>query len=112
MLKVTVKLYHKNRVSCEIVTGDETCIYFFAPDSKRDSKVWIVEYGERPQVVQKMLLYDLFVGWCSHTELQPFQRQCSFQIVNPEAFCDKRVQPKVTGSKIWTVWRMPGRALL
>ena len=32
----------------EIVTGDETWIYHFQPDSKAENKVWVSSEGDRP----------------------------------------------------------------
>ena len=35
----------------EIVTGDETWIYHFQPDSKAKNKVWVSYEGDRPVIV-------------------------------------------------------------
>ena len=34
----------------EIVTGDETWIYHFQPDSKAKNKVWVSSEGDRPVI--------------------------------------------------------------
>ena len=34
----------------EIVTGDETWIYHFQPDSKAENKVWVSSEGDRPVI--------------------------------------------------------------
>ena len=49
----------------EIVTGDETWIYFFEPDLKQNNKVWVGEFGERPKIARRnksagRVLYALF----------------------------------------------------
>ena len=36
----------------EIVTGDETWIYHFQPDSKAKNKVWVSSEGHRPGIVR------------------------------------------------------------
>ena len=37
----------------EIVTGDETWIYHFQPDSKAKNKVWVTSEGDRPVSVRR-----------------------------------------------------------
>ena len=37
----------------EIVTGDETWIYHFQPDSKTKNKVWVSSEGDRPVIVRR-----------------------------------------------------------
>ena len=49
----------------EIVTGDETWVYFYKPDSKEKNKVWVGENDERPKVARrsrtsKRIMYALF----------------------------------------------------
>ena len=49
----------------EIVTGDETWIYHFRPDSKAKNKVWVSSEGDRPVIVcgcktSKHMLYAIF----------------------------------------------------
>jgi histone-lysine N-methyltransferase SETMAR len=49
----------------EVVTGDETWIYFFEPDVKKNNKMWIQEVGQRPQIARrsrtvKKVLYAIF----------------------------------------------------
>ena len=36
----------------EIVTGDETLIYYFQPDSKAKNKVWVSSEGDRPVIAR------------------------------------------------------------
>ena len=49
----------------EIVTGDETWIYHFQPDSKAKNKVWVSSEGERPVIARRCktsnrMLYAIF----------------------------------------------------
>ena len=49
----------------EIVTGDETWIYHFQPDSKAKSKVWVSCEGDRPVIARccktsNRMLYAIF----------------------------------------------------
>ena len=49
----------------EIVTGDETWIYYFQPDSKAKNKVWVSSEGDRPVIVRRCktsnrMLYAIF----------------------------------------------------
>ena len=49
----------------EIVTGDETCIYHFQPDSKAKNKVWVSSEGDRPVIAcrcktSNRMLYAIF----------------------------------------------------
>ena len=49
----------------EIVTGDETWIYHFQPDSKAKKKVWVSSEGDRPIIVRccktsNHMLYAIF----------------------------------------------------
>ena len=50
----------------EIVTGDETWIYHFQPDSKAKNKVWVSSEDDRPVIAcrcktsNRMLLYAIF----------------------------------------------------
>ena len=49
----------------EIVTGDETWIYHFQPDSKAKNKVWVLSKGNRPVNVCRCktsnhMLYAIF----------------------------------------------------
>lgn len=49
----------------EIVTGDETWVYFFEPENKENNKVWIGESDERPQIARRSrtvrrVMYALF----------------------------------------------------
>ena len=49
----------------EIVTGDETCIYHFQPDSKAKNKVWVSSEGDRPVIARPCktsnhMLYAIF----------------------------------------------------
>ena len=37
----------------EIVTGDETWIYHFQPDSKAENKVWVSSEGDRPVIARR-----------------------------------------------------------
>ena len=37
----------------EIVTGDETWIYHFQPDSKAKNKVWVSSKGDRPVIARR-----------------------------------------------------------
>ena len=49
----------------EIVTGDETWIYHFQPDSKAENKVWVSTEGDRPVIASRCkasnrMLYAIF----------------------------------------------------
>ena len=49
----------------EIVTGDETWLYFLKPDCKENNKVWVCQNGERPQIAKRnktsrRVMYALF----------------------------------------------------
>ena len=49
----------------EIVTGDETWIYHFQPDSKAKNRVWVSSEGDRPVIVHhsktfSRMLYAIF----------------------------------------------------
>ena len=49
----------------EIVTGDETWIYHFQPDSKAKNKVWVSSEGDRPVIAHRCktsnrMLYAVF----------------------------------------------------
>ena len=49
----------------EIVTGDETWIYHFQPDSKAKNKVWVSSEGDRPVIAcrcktSNCMLYAIF----------------------------------------------------
>ena len=49
----------------EIVTGDETWIYHFQPDSKAKNKVWVSSEGNRPVIARRCktsnrMLYVIF----------------------------------------------------
>ena len=49
----------------EIVTGDETWIYFFEPETRQRNKVWIGGDGQRPQIARRnryvrRVMYALF----------------------------------------------------
>ena len=49
----------------EIVTGDETWIYHFQPDSKAKNKVWVSSVGDRPVIARRSktsnhMLYAIF----------------------------------------------------
>ena len=50
----------------EIVTGDETWIYHFQPDSKAKKKVWVSSEGDRPVIachckISNRMLYAIFL---------------------------------------------------
>ena len=52
----------------EIVTGDETWIYHFQPDSKARNKVWVSSEGDRPVIAchcktSNRMLYAIFFDW-------------------------------------------------
>ena len=52
----------------EIVTGDETWIYHFQPDSKAKNKVWVSSEGNRPVMARRCktsnrMLYVIFFDW-------------------------------------------------
>ena len=52
----------------EIVTGDETWIYHFQPDSKAKNKVWVSSDGDRPVIARRCktsnrMLYAIFFDW-------------------------------------------------
>ena len=52
----------------EIVTGDETWIYHFQPDSKAKNKVWVSSEGNRPVIACRCktlnrMTYAIFFDW-------------------------------------------------
>ena len=52
----------------EIVTGDETWIYHFQPDSKAKNKVWVSSEGDRPVMARRCktsnrMLFVIFFDW-------------------------------------------------
>ena len=52
----------------EIVTGDETWIYHFQPNSKAKNKVWVSSEGDRPVIARRCktsngMLYVIFFEW-------------------------------------------------
>ena len=62
-----IEKYDKCDPRCleEIVTGDETSIYHFQPDSKAKNKVWVSSEGDRPVIVRccktaNRMLYAIF----------------------------------------------------
>ena len=62
-----IEKYDKCDPHCleEIVTGDETLIYHFQPDSKAKNKVWVSSEGDRPVIVRRCktsnrMLYAIF----------------------------------------------------
>ena len=73
----------------EIVTGDETWIYNFQPDSKPKNKVWISSQGDRPVIARRCktsnrILYVIFfdskgsVLKGSYCHWKVLQRKCSY----------------------------------
>ncbi|XP_062578762.1 histone-lysine N-methyltransferase SETMAR-like [Saccostrea cucullata] len=49
----------------EIVTGDETWIFFFEPEIKRNNKVWVTDVKDRPQIARhgrtvRKVMYAIF----------------------------------------------------
>ena len=53
----------KNRDSCrlrELVTGDETWLYFFEPDNKLNNKMCVGENNVCPVVARRRVMYALF----------------------------------------------------
>ena len=62
-----IEKYDKCDPRCleEIVTGDETWIYHFQPDSKAKNKVWVSSEGDRPVIARhcktsNRMLYAIF----------------------------------------------------
>ena len=62
-----IEKYDKCDPRCleEIVTGDETWIYHFQPDSKAKNKVWVSSEGDRPVIarhcqISNCMLYAIF----------------------------------------------------
>ena len=62
-----IEKYDKCDPCClqKIVTGDETWIYHFQPDSKAKNKVWVSSEGNRPVIVRRCktstrMLYAIF----------------------------------------------------
>ena len=60
----------------EIVTGDETWIYHFQPDSKAKNKVWVSSEGDRPVIVRhcktsNRTLYAIFFERSSPSDSSP-----------------------------------------
>ena len=47
----------------EIVTGDETWIYHFQPDSKAKNKVWVSSEGNRPVTARRCKTSFLILLW-------------------------------------------------
>ena len=77
----------------EIVTGDETWIYHFQPDSKAKNKVWVSSEGDRPVIARRCktsnhMLYVIFFDWKGPVLQIPvpkgssvtgkFYRECSY----------------------------------
>ena len=65
-----IEKYDKCDPRCleEIVTGDETWIYHFQPDSKAKNKVWVSSEGNRPVIARRCktsnrMLYAIFFDW-------------------------------------------------
>ena len=63
----------------EIVTGDETWIYHFQPDSKAKNKVWVSSEGDRPVIapLQNIMLYAIFFDSKSPVLQIPVQKGSS-----------------------------------
>ena len=62
-----IEKYDKCDQHCleEIITGDETWIYHFQPDSKAKNKVWVSSEGDRPVIARpcktpNRMLYAIF----------------------------------------------------
>ena len=66
----------------EIVTGDETWIYYFQPDSKAKKKVWVSSEGDRPVIACRCktsnhMLYAIFFDSKGPVLQIPVPKGCS-----------------------------------
>ena len=74
----------------EIVTGDETWIYHFQPDSKAKNKVWVSSEGNRPVIARRCktsnrMLYAIFFD----SKVQSFKFQSRKVVLSLESFTEK-----------------------
>jgi histone-lysine N-methyltransferase SETMAR len=74
----------------EIVTGDETWVYFYEPDGKEKNKVWVSENDERPRIASractsKRIMYALFFDCQGNWWLQFLYQKAG---VLPESFIE------------------------
>ena len=74
----------------EIVTGDETWIYHFQPDSEAKYKVWVSSEGDRPVIVcccktSNRMLYAIFFD----SKGQSFKFQSQKVVLSLESFTEK-----------------------
>ena len=71
----------------EIVTGDETWIYHFQPDSKAKNKVWVSSEGDRPVIAKHQIAccmrYSLI------RKVQSFKFQSRKVVLSLESFKEK-----------------------
>ena len=65
--KSLLKIYDNcnERRLADIVTGDETWVYYFEPQRKLSNKVWLTKNGKRPEIAKrcqstKKVLYSIF----------------------------------------------------
>ena len=74
----------------EIVTGDETWIYHFQPDSKAKNKVWVSSEGDRPVIARRCkhqiaccMRYSLI------RKVQSFKFESRKVVLSQESFTEK-----------------------
>ena len=69
----------------EIVTGDETWIYHFQPDSKAKNKVWVSSEGDKPVIASHSMLYAIFFA----SKGPVLQFQSGKVVLSLESFTEK-----------------------
>ena len=85
-----IEKYDKSHRLEEIVTGDETWIHHFQPDSKAENKVWVSSEGNRPVIehcckTSNRMLYAIF---CDR-KVQSFKFQSRKVVLSLESFTEK-----------------------
>ena len=86
-----IEKYDKCDPPCleEIVTGDETWIYYIQPDSKAKNKVWVSSEGDRPVIARlcktsNRMLYAIFFD----SKGQSFTFQSRKVVLSQESFTE------------------------
>ena len=74
----------------EIVTGDETWIYHFQPDSKAKNKVWVSSEGDRPIIARRCKHQILCcMQYSLIRKVQSFKFQSLKVVLSLESFTEK-----------------------
>ena len=74
----------------EIVTGDETWIYHFQPDSKAKNKVWVSSEGDRPVIARRCKHQILCcMRYSLIRKVQSFKFQSLKVVLSLESFTEK-----------------------